>query len=395
MKLVCTQNDLSTNLSTVSRAVPGRAPQPVLANVRLIADVQTQRVSLIAFDLSLGIKTSFQAQVEVGGDIALPAKLLNDIVSRLPTGDIALEETVEDTVTLTCAIGRYQVRGMDAGEFPELPAIENSQVLLLPKDALLEGLHGCLFATSTDETKQVLMGVHLKVGADSLEFAATDGHRLAMVKTSNRADSEAESPATGQDSKFEMTVPARALRELEKIAGMQQSDSAIALHFDSTQVIFELPVAVEDGSIAATTYHRITTRTLEGKYPDYHQLIPQQFQRQLNVERKQLLNAVERIAILADKKNHLVKFGLDSDSQQLTLSVEAADVGTGQESMPAQISGDSMEIVFNVKYLEPVIKAIPSRELQMQLNESAQPVILLPVGGERITCLVMPVQIRE
>lgn len=395
MKLVCTQNDFSTNLALVSRAVPGRPPQPVLANVRLTANVETQQVSLIAFDLSLGIKTSFPAQIEVGGDMALPAKLLNEIVSRLPAGDITLEETAEETVTLTCAIGRYEVRGMDATDFPQLPVIENSQALLLPKDILLEGLQGCLFATSTDDTKQVLMGVHLKISPDNLEFAATDGHRLAIVKTTNQTTSETESPVSSNNAPFEITIPARALRELEKIAGMQQSDSAIALHLDQAQVVFQLPVAIADGSIAAATYHRITTRTLEGQYPDYHQLIPKEFQRQLSIERQQLLSAVERIAVLADKKNHLVKFNLDSDRQQLTLSVEASDIGAGQESMSAQISGDSLEIVFNVRYLHSVIKAIPSRELQMQLNEAAKPVIFRPLGGERIACMVMPVQIRE
>ncbi|NES82308.1 MAG: DNA polymerase III subunit beta [Moorea sp. SIO2B7] len=182
MKLVCSQSDLKTNLSLISRAVPSRPTHPVLGNVLFVADEETQRLSLTAFDLSLGIRTSFAAQVTNGGNITLPAKLLNDIVSRLREGEITLsydedEDEGEDSLaTLTSASGRFQLRGMSPEEFPELPLIEDGKALMLPVSALTEGLKGALFAASTDETKQVLTGVHLKRTQDSLEFAATDGH---------------------------------------------------------------------------------------------------------------------------------------------------------------------------------------------------------------------------
>ncbi|MBD0345242.1 MAG: DNA polymerase III subunit beta [Coleofasciculus sp. Co-bin14] len=178
MKLVCTQSDLNTNLSLVSRAVPSRPTHPVLGNVLLLADKENQQVRLTAFDLSLGIQTSFAAQVEVGGKITIPAKLLNDIVSRLPEGEITLEETERDAgteesserllVTLTSSSGRYQMRGMSSSEFPELPQLEAGVAVHLPLEALIEGLRGSLFATSSDETKQVLTGVHLTVQKVSL-----------------------------------------------------------------------------------------------------------------------------------------------------------------------------------------------------------------------------------
>lgn len=177
MKLVCTQNDLNTNLSLVSRAVPSKPTHPVLANVLLTADEEQQRVSLTAFDLSLGIRTSFAATVEAGGTLTLPAKLLNDIVSRLPETEITIDdEGGENLVSLTVAGGRYQVRGMGTEDFPELPTVENGQTLYLPAEALIAGLHGSLFATSSDETKQVLTGVHFTSQEDGIEFAATDGH---------------------------------------------------------------------------------------------------------------------------------------------------------------------------------------------------------------------------
>ncbi|QSJ16332.1 DNA polymerase III subunit beta [Nostoc sp. UHCC 0702] len=386
MKLVCAQSDLSTNLSLVSRAVPSRPTHPVLANILLQADAQTNQVSLTAFDLSLGIRTSFNADVWQTGAIAIPAKLLVDIISRLPEGEITLddESALEAQtsggegliVTLTPKSGYYQIRAMGAEEFPELPLIENTEPLHLTTTALIEGLRGSLFAASGDETKQVLTGVHLTVDEDTLEFAATDGHRLAVVETTN------ERPLTGS-SQIKVTVPSKALRELERMLAHKAADETIALYLDQGQVVF------------AWANQRLTSRTLEGDYPNYRQLIPRQFERQVTIERRQFLSTLERIAVLADQKNNIVKLSIDSNTQELTLSCEAQEMGSGRESMPAQISGENIEIAFNVKYLMEGLKALPSSEIQMHLNQNLTPVIFTPLGGLKMTYLAMPVQIRN
>jgi DNA polymerase-3 subunit beta len=388
MKLVCTQSDLSTHLSLTSRAVPSRPTHPVLANVLLQADAETNQVSLTAFDLSLGIRTSFSAEVVQSGAIAVPAKLLNDIVSRLPEGDITLDDESSATdnlpdyngliVTLTPKSGRYQVRAMGGEEFPELPVIENAQPMQFSTTTLIEGLRGSLFATSADETKQVLTGVHLTIKQDTLEFAATDGHRLAVVETTN------ESPDANSEDGLEVTVPARALRELERmLAHSSESEESVALYFDQGQVVFEF------GD------QRLTSRTLEGQYPAYHLLIPKQFQRELTLERKQLLSSLERIAVLADQKNNLVKVSLNGDAQEITLSVESQDVGSAMETIPAQISGEDIDIAFNIKYLMEGLKALPASEILMQMNTNLTPVIFTPLGGLKMTYLAMPVQLRN
>jgi DNA polymerase-3 subunit beta len=403
MKLVCSQNNLSTNLSLVSRAVSSRPNHPILANVLLIADAESQQVKLSAFDLSLGIQTSFPAEVEEGGKLTLPAKLLNDIVSRLPEGEITLEEgtgnaatEASHVVTLTCASGRYQVRGMGAEEFPALPVVEDGEVTQLPVESLIEGLRSSLFATSSDDTKQILTGVHLTIQADGLEFAATDGHRLAVVQTANLEDgAELPKPAKGKGKTaakesstkelaeaLDVTIPAKALQELTKMLERQTGDS-VAVKFDQSQVVFEW------------TDQRLTSRLLEGQYPNYNQLIPRQFARQMACDRRLLLSALERIAVLADQKNNIVKLSLDGVNQQLSLSVDAQDVGSGKETIPAQITGDELDIAFNVKYLMDGLKGITTSEVQMQLNSATSPAILTPLGGVKMTYLVMPVQIRS
>jgi len=383
MKLICTQSDLNTHLSLVSRAVPSRPSLPVLANVLLNADETTQRVSLTGFDLSLGVQTSFAAQVEVGGTLTLPAKLLTDIVSRLPDGELTLEAEADGSLaTLTCALGRYQVRGMAADQYPELPTLDNGEATHLLVESLVEGLRGSLFATSGDETKQVLTGVHVTAEGDEMEFAATDGHRLAVVQTV-KPGAETETAAAPKVATFDVTVPGKALRELERMLQMHPSVEAIAVRFDQGQLIFEWE------------HQRITSRLLEGQYPNYRQLIPRQFSRQMTVERRLFISALERIAVLADQKNNIVKLSLDGTKQEIVVSVDAPDVGNGREAVAAQISGEDLDIAFNVRYLLEGLKAFNTTEIQMQFNAATSPSIVTPLGGMKMTYLVMPVQIRS
>jgi DNA polymerase-3 subunit beta len=383
MKLVCSQSSLNSNLSFVSRAVSSRPSHPILANVLLVADEEAQQVSLTAFDLSLGIQTSFAAQVETGGQLTLPAKLLGDIVSRLPDGEILLDDGSEtgesgQPVTLTCAMGRYQVRGMGAEEFPALPQVETGEKILLPVEALSQGLQGSLFAASGDETKQVLTGVHLTIQSDGLEFAATDGHRLAVVQTVAEAT---ETKAIAKDSELSVTIPAKALQELAKMLDRQVT-SHVEVQLDQTQAVFQW------------AEQRLTSRLLDGQYPNYQQLVPRQFVRQATIDRKLFLAALERIAVLADQKNNIAKLSLNSAQQEVTLSVDAQDVGSGRETVVAQISGEDLDIAFNVRYLLDGLKVLNTAEVQLQMNTATSPAIMSPLGGIQLTYLVMPVQIR-
>ncbi len=356
--------------------MPSRPSRPVLGNVLVRASTDMQQVTLVGFDETLGIQTTFAAQVDESGALTLPAKLLGDIVSRLPNEDIDISEDDDElAITLACSAGRYQVRGLSADDYPNLPEVAAAETVKISADALIEGLRGALFATSTDETKQVLTGVHLTADDESLEFAATDGHRLAIVQTLDEAGA-----ASLQTN---VTIPSKALRELERILQTYPSSEPVALHLDPTQAVFDLGP------------QRITSRLLEGQYPNYRQLLPKQFERQLTIDRKQFVASLERIAVMADQRNNIVKLSIDSESQSLALSVEAQEVGSGLETLPAQVTGESLEIAFNVRYLLDGLKALPSAEIQIQCNTATSPSVLTPLGGTKITYLVMPVQIRS
>ncbi|NJK55371.1 MAG: DNA polymerase III subunit beta [Pleurocapsa sp. SU_5_0] len=392
MKIICASFDLKDHLSLVSRAVPSRPEPAVLGNVLIQASETSQKVSLTAFDGSLGIKTSFNAEVDTGGSITLPARLLNDIVTRLPEIEITLEvpeSELEETnfvTTISSTSGQFQLTGIDATEFPELPTIDpESQKIELPIAVLNQGLKGCLFAASTELSKQILTGVHLKTqdvgkgGGDILEFAATDSHRLAVVAT-NLNDVASES--TIELPQLAVTIPAKALRELERIVSNAAESDMVKVSFDEQVMMFEYSDRL------------LTSTKISGDYPAYGQLIPQKFSREIILDRKRLISSLELVAVFA-QKNNLVKFSLHNDNSQLVVSADAQDIGNAEQSLPAEIMGDDIEIAFNIKYLMDGLKALPTTEIKMQLNEGHQPVIFSPLGGLTMTYLVMPVQLRN
>ena len=396
MKLTCSQDALNSNLQCVSRAVAARPTHPVLANVLLTADQGTGKVSLTGFDLSLGIQTTFTAAVEQSGAITLPSRLLADIVSRLsadsplslqaPGSDASSEEGGGSLpFQLTARTGAYTVRGMPAVDFPELPMAQSPVAIPLSAQSLRDGLARTLFASSSDEAKQILMGVHLVVSPASLEFAATDGHRLAVMRQPH--GNSAPDPASDivqQEESFAVTIPARSLRELEHLLSTRKTDETIDLYHDQGQVVFLRADQV------------VTSRTLDGVYPKYDQLVPDTFSRSFTVDRLPMVTALERVAVLADQQNSVVKLSVAMSERQLRICAEVQDVGRGDESVPL-VGGDGgdMDVAFNVRYLLDGLKVIPTPEVTFHMNNPTNPVVLRPHGGDvQFTYLVMPVQIR-
>ena len=385
MKVVCSQSELNAALQLVSRAVATRPTHPVLANVLLTADAGTNRLSLTGFDLNLGIQTSLSASVETSGAITLPARLLGEIVSRLASDSpitLATEESGEQ-VQLTSLSGSYQMRGLPADDYPELPMVESGMTLKLQPAGLVQALKGTLFASSSDEAKQLLTGVHLRFNDKALEAAATDGHRLAVLQVDDALQDSANSSDDAAEG-FAVTLPARSLREVERLMAGWRSDDPVSLFCDRGQVVF----------LAAD--QMVTSRTLEGTYPNYGQLIPDGFNRTLALDRRGLIAALERIAVLADQHNNVVKFSSQPDEGVVQISADAQDVGSGSESLPASLTGDAIQIAFNVRYVLDGLKAMGSDRVVLHCNAPTTPAVLKPEGdAEAFTYLVMPVQIRS
>jgi DNA polymerase-3 subunit beta len=386
MKLVCSQSELSSSLQLVSRAVAARPTHPVLANVLLTADAGTGRLSLTGFDLSLGIQTGFAASVETSGAITLPARLFGEIVARLSADSPITLSCPEgsEQLELTSLSGSYQMRGMPADDFPDLPLVESGVPIRLQADALVKGLRATLFASSGDEAKQLLTGVHLRLDGRALECAATDGHRLAVLQLEDAAGgSPTTSPEDAEAEPFAVTVPARSLRELERLLSGRLSEEPLSLFCDRGQVVFLWADQV------------LTSRSLDGTYPTYRQLIPGAFSRRIVLDRRALVAALERVAVLADQHNNVVKLSAEPGQGQVLVQADAQDVGSGSESVAAEISGDAIQIAFNVRYLLDGLKAMAAEQVALACNAPTTPAVLEPTDDSHFTYLVMPVQIRS
>lgn len=381
MHVTCSQKDLSNHLSMVSRAVANRPTNPILANVLLEADATHGQMVLSAFDQTLCLQSRMEATVYESGIITLPARTLGDLVSRLP--DAVVELKISDAQATVRArleregkkdtlAGPYQISGLPGEDFPALPEVTATAVPL-EREAFLQGLRGVLFAASSDETKQILTGVHLQTRGETLEFAATDGHRLAIVQT--------ELTSVGEP--VQATIPARALREVERLLPKYDGE-VVRFCLEPHQADFQLPQGEE-------FQQRLVTRLLDGMYPNYRQLLPKEFARRVVMEREDLIHALERLAVLAGSRN-VVKFSLDLDN--VILATEGGELGQGQEQIPAEIEGEALDVAFNVKYVLEGLKAMHSSQVQMQLNSATAPVIFSPLGDVKMTYLVMPIQLK-
>jgi len=365
MKLTVAKKELNTALNSVKRAVSQRPSHPILSCVKAIASVETQRLTLVGFDLNLAIEVGIDAQVSVGGAIAIPVRQLGDLVAKLPDGDLAL--TIDEgTLTIASGKSKYKIPVMPADEFPELPQVENCEPVNLPAQTLLDGLTETLMAASDEATKQVLCGIHFKLSPEKLEMAATDGHCLCV----------SEHFLGELNQTVETTISAAALGELKHAL-----KGDLFLSLDSDKACFELE------------NFKLTCRTLEGQYPNYPQLIPASFARTFTATRTDLISALERQTILAVKDKSVVEFL--ASHEQLQIKIETADVGAGEEIVPIQLTGESINLAFNPGYLLKGLRAMRSTEVQFFINEPLTPVILRPLGDRKMTYLVMPVNLRR
>lgn len=366
MKLTCSQTELNAAVALVGRAVAARPTHPILANVLLTADAATGQLRLTGFDLNLGMQTTIPASIETSGATTVPARLFGEIISRLPN-DAAITLAADEQLEITTTSGSYRVAMQPAEDFPGLPTAD-AQPLQLPAADLIRGLKATLFASSSDESKQLLTGVHLSIGG-ATAFAATDGHRLAVLKLG----------ASGGGADTELTVPARSLREMERLLAATGAD-AVSIAAASGQIVFRCGDRL------------LVSRSLDGTYPNYGQLIPATFSRSITVNRKALQGALERVAVLADQHNNVVKLKADPGGE-LLVTADAQDVGSGAEQLAAEVTGDAMTIAFNVRYVLDGLKAMSTEEVTISANSETTPVVI--AGDPGYTYLVMPVQVRS
>ena len=385
MDIICNQNELNNAIQLVSKAVATRPTHPILANILLTADQGTNKISLTGFDLNLGIQTSFDGTVNNSGAITIPSKLLSEIASKLPNEtpvSIEVEEN-SDNILIKSDRGSFNLKGIPSDDYPSLPFVESGTSLNIDPSSFLKSLKSTIFASSNDDSKQLLTGVNFTFKQNYFESASTDGHRLVVALSGNEENLDNKDNLSSNEGKLSVTIPTRSLREIEKLVSLNSSESSIKLFYDKGQVVFIFSNQI------------ITTRTLEGTYPNYSQLIPDTFSKIFNFNTKKLIDALERIAVLADQQSSVVKIKFDNTDSAL-ISADAQDIGNANELIPVSHSGESFDIAFNVRYLLEGLKIIASENVLLKCNLATTPAVLVPEDNlNSFTYLVMPVQIRS
>ena len=385
MEIVCNQNEFNYAIQLVSKAVASRPTHPILANLLLTADQGTNKISLTGFDLNLGIQTSFDATVNKSGAITVPSKLLSEIVNKLPSEtpvSLYVDES-SDNILIKSDRGSFNIKGIPSDDYPSLPFVESGTSLNIDPSSFLKALKLTIFASSSDDSKQLLTGVNFTFNLKYLESAATDGHRLAVVLVNNKENFDEKEEFVSNEENLSVTIPTRSLREIEKLVSLRSSENSIKLFYDKGQVVF-----ISSNQI-------ITTRTLEGSYPNYSQLVPDTFSKLFTFDTKQLIDALERIAVLADQQSSVVKIKLEQKDLAL-ISADAQDIGSANELVPVSFDFDQFDIAFNVRYLLEGLKVISSQNVIFKCNLPTTPAVLVPEDNiDSFTYLVMPVQVRS
>jgi DNA polymerase-3 subunit beta len=363
LKTTCSRDELVRQLSIVSRAASTRTTVQVLAGILLRSEGGT--LNLAATDMELSMRTSLECQVESEGAVVVPGKLLVDLVRLLPGEEVSLEHRAgEGVLEITSGSADYRIHTYNAEDFPRLPDPAGTEMVSIDAEALLETSTKVSRAASRDESRPVLTGILVRFEGEKLVMAATDSYRLAVKETS------LASPGPELDA----IVPAKALIELGRVA---QETGELQLGVQENQVLF-----ASDGVL-------LTTRRIEGQFPNYRQLLPEAFEHEVTCQREELLDVVRRVAVLAQRNAPLRLRFADGE---LTVSAQTQDVGEGRESLPAAYTGEPLEIGFNPDFLRDGIESADGDDLKLKLISPLRPAVLQG-DGDDFSYLIMPIRL--
>lgn len=379
MKITCKQQDLSRGLSAVSHAVSNRSTLPILSNILLATD--QGRLKLSATNLEIGINCWVDAQIQEEGSTTIPAKLLTDLVSRLPQAPVDLA-VADDSHTLSVkGQGSHaNIKGMDASEFPLIPSAEGGEPpVMLDAVLLKEMIAEVAFAAAEDDTRPVLTGVLVQVGDEKITFAAADAFRLAVRVASLPGDDHPNG---------EILVPARTLTELGRILPAEGPVEMIVTP-NRSQVLFHTPQL------------DLVSRLIEGAFPNFRQIIPKEHSTRAVVETRLFAEAAKRAELFARDSSNITRVKINPGGHDglepgaVTVEATAEDLGDNTSTLSAAVDGPEMQIIFNVKYLSEVLAVIGSSEVALEANAPTKPGVIRPVGEHDYTYVIMPMHINR
>lgn len=377
MEFLIKKEDLFNGIKIVERATAMKGLQPVLANI-LIETIDKSTIKLSATDLDLTVIATVQAQIKEEGKITLPAKKLSEIVSRLSDCLInfkLIEET--NSVNLTCKNTKFDIIGISASEFPA--TVDNIQfdeenAIDIDLKIFTKAIKQAGFAAAGYESNNLLSGVVCDISESTLEMASTDGNRLARIREKIEREGENKSKAS------QLIIPSKTLQEFIKMSAFIEEDS-VKIFTDKTKLIIK------------SDHTMIISRLMEGQYPKYNQLIPQDSPKEAIVNILQLISSLERVAIMVNEKTSIIKF--EFKENKLVLTADTPDSGASEDEIEIDYTFEELKIAFNYRYVLESLKGMDTTEVKIGLNTGLSATILKPNNDEDYVCLIMPVQIRS
>jgi DNA polymerase-3 subunit beta len=369
MKFTITTGKIRAALAAVISVVPTKLTLPILGNVLVETDTKTLKLS--ATDLEISITTSVEANIVKKGCVAIPARTFSEIINALPETEIDIEG-INNRIELRFPGGNYKISGMPSDEFPKLPEVNVSKEIKIAADTFRKMIQKTAFAVSGDETRPALNGVLWQTSSEKMRMVATDGHRLAKFEAEN---------TKLQGLYDDIIIPPRALNLASKLAADDVKD--IGVVFGENNIVF------------ICGHNTITSRIIEGPYPNYEQVIPNNNDKTLILSKAQLTDSVRRVAILSNALTRQVKFSIGSD--QLKLSATNVDLGgEAVETLPCSFDGEEIEIGYNAAYILDIVKQIDGDEVKFALATPVSAGVVTSTEKESdYLCLIMPLRLAD
>ena len=368
MKISLERDTLFSQLQTVSRVASTRSAIQALSGVQLAAE--SAGCELRATDMDVGLRVPLQAEVTREGTIVLPARLMLDVVRSLPAETVSLElRSAEQDVELVAGNATFHIRTLRSEDFPPFPEPDPDSSVQLPAEAFVSTAIKVAGSASRDETRPVLTGILVSAADRELRMVATDSYRLSVKETT------LESPLS---SGFEVNVPARALQELARLVSHAE-EQPLSVSVRANQVLFTLGRVI------------LSSRLIDGQFPNYRQLLPDAFEHELRVSGAELTDVVRRISLLAQRNAPL---RLAFTQGELTVSAQTPDVGEAREAMPLAFTGEPLEIGFNAEFLRAGLEAIDEGDVVLKLISPLRPGLIEAGDDSRFRYLIMPIRLN-
>jgi DNA polymerase-3 subunit beta len=383
-------------LKDVTSALATRVVQPILSNV-LIQSTDEATLRFHGTDLDLTIETKTPAVVYTQGAITLPGKKLLEIVSKLPNDLVSFQVNKDNFETsVTCKRSKFSITGLPADDFPKTNEQRPKEGVLMPADVLKRSITQTAFAAAGFDASSILGGVYLVINDGNFECTATDGSRLAhrfeklnvAVAAAGKVDVDADKEAEAKSATalldkptaLKAIIPAKACGEIVKVIDNQDGNKEVRMGVVNGQITFE------------TESHFLSTRLISGDYPRYQELFPKDFNHLATFKREELMQAIDRVAVMSDDRTHLVKLHFEGDNVQI--SANTPDVGKAQEEVSIEFVGDSLDVAVNVRYLTDVLQRLTVDEIKLEMTGALKPLIIKGAGDESYKYLLMPVQAK-